>query len=279
MKVAGLASNQVSSRLPIAVSSIFILLPPNHSPLTSQSEIVIVVLEAGTLGFCQAGFDLAGAGDESAGRIVRKDSPDGRALPLRDRRCPARIIDLPTCQPARTVSSCNSRGEQLVLDREADDLTSRLEAGSWSATECLDHLARTTLSFLPAISRAVATAPELTTNRPLRTGTIALLLIRNLEPPYRLRYKVIPQLAPQERDFEAAWSSFQNSQSHLSEAVQSAVGLAIDKTKVPCPACAHVTYNAYGAFRMLAAHQRRHLWQMEQILGALEERRALKTAV
>jgi hypothetical protein len=103
-----------------------------------------------------------------------------------------------------------------------------------------------------------------------------LLLIRNLEPPYRLRYKVISQLAPQERDFEAAWSSFQDSQSQLSEAVQSAAGLAIDKTKVPCPLCAHVTYNAYGAFRMLATHQRRHLWQMEQILGGIEEQRALK---
>jgi hypothetical protein len=98
---------------------------------------------------------------------------------------------------------------KLVLGRAAEDLTGGLEPGSWSATECLDHLARTTFSFLPAISRAVATAPELTTNRALRTGTIALLLIRNLEPPYRLRYKVIPQLAPQERNFEAAWSSFQ----------------------------------------------------------------------
>jgi hypothetical protein len=98
---------------------------------------------------------------------------------------------------------------KLVLGRAAEDLTRGWSPGSWSATECLDHLARTTFSFLPAISRAVATAPELTTNRALRTGTIALLLIRNLEPPYRLRYKVIPQLAPQERNFEAAWSSFQ----------------------------------------------------------------------
>jgi hypothetical protein len=27
---------------------------------------------------------------------------------------------------------------------------------------------------------------------------------------------------------------------------------------------------------MLATHQRRHLWQMEQILGGIEEQRALK---
>ncbi len=169
--------------------------------------------------------------------------------------------------------------KKLVFGRSAYELTRRSEPESWSTAECLDHLARTTGSFLPAISRAVATAPKLTTKRPLRTGTIASLLIRNLEPPYRLRYKVIPQLSPQETDFEAAWSVFEQSQSRLLETVCSATGLAIDKVNVPCPVCAHITYNAYGAFRMLAAHQRRHLWQVHRILTALDRRRRLETAV
>jgi hypothetical protein len=168
---------------------------------------------------------------------------------------------------------------KLVLGRSADELATRLKPESWSTAECLDHLARTTRSFLPAISRAVATAPKLTTKRSLRTGTVASLMIRNLEPPYRLRYKVIPQLAPQKTDFEAAWSAFDQSQAQLSEAVCSAAGLAIDKVTIPCPVCSRVTYNAYGAFRMLAAHQRRHLWQVQRILSALDRRRRLETAV
>jgi DinB family protein len=175
---------------------------------------------------------------------------------------------------------CTTRAaKKLVLGRSASELTMRLVPESWSTAECLDHLARTTGSFLPAISTAVATAPKLTTKRPLRTGTMASLLIRNLEPPYRLRYKVIPQLAPQETDFEAAWSAFDESQSRLSETLCSAAGLAIDKVNVPCPVCAHITYNAYGAFRMLAAHQRRHLWQVQQILTALDRRPRLEPAV
>jgi hypothetical protein len=174
---------------------------------------------------------------------------------------------------------CATReARKLVRGRSAYELTRRLEPKSWSTAECLDHLARTTHSFLPAISRAVAAAPKLVTKRRLRTGTLASLLIHNLEPPYRLRYKVIPQLVPQQTDFDAAWSAFEKSQSRLMETVYSAAGLAIDKVPVPCPVCTHVTYNAYGAFRMLAAHQRRHLWQMEQILGAPDGRRALNTA-
>jgi hypothetical protein len=174
-------------------------------------------------------------------------------------------------------ATCEAR--KLVVGRSARELTGRLEPESWSTAECLDHLARTTGSYLPAISRAVAAAPKLTTKRPLRTGTVASLMIRNLEPPYRLRYKVIPQLTPQRTDFEAAWSAFEQSQSQLSETVCSAAGLAIDKVTVPCPVCTQVTYNAYGALRMLAAHQRRHLWQIQQILTALDRRVRLGNVV
>jgi hypothetical protein len=175
---------------------------------------------------------------------------------------------------------CATReAKKLMLGRSASELTRRLEPESWSAAECLDHLARTTNAFLPEISKAIAAAPKLATNRTLRTGTVALLLIRNLEPPYRLRYKVIPQLMPQQTDFETAWAAFEESQLRLSETVCSATGLAIDKVKVQCPVCAHVTYNVYGALRMLAAHQRRHMWQVQQILRALDGRRAQKLAV
>jgi hypothetical protein len=168
---------------------------------------------------------------------------------------------------------------KLVCGRSTTELSQRLNPESWSPAECVDHLARTTNSFLPAISRAISTASKLTTKRRLRTGTVASLMIRNLEPPYRLRYKVIPQLAPQETDFAAAWSAFEQSQFLLSEAVCLAAGLAIDKVTVPCPVCAHVGYNAYGAFRVLAAHQRRHLWQARQIISTLDRRRRPETTL
>lgn len=167
---------------------------------------------------------------------------------------------------------------KLVFGRSVCDLTKRLEPESWSTAECLDHLAQTTNAFLPAISEAIAIAPKLTTNRTLRTGTIASLLIRHLEPPYRLRYKALSQLVPREKNFDFAWSVFENSQIWLSETICSAAGLAIDEVKVQCPVHALVTYNVYGAFRMLAAHERRHLWQIRQILGAFDGKRAL-TAV
>jgi len=95
-------------------------------------------------------------------------------------------------------------------------------------------------------------------------------LIRNLEPPYRLRFKALKSIVPQRHDFQSAWNAFEESQLRLTGIIQSAVGLALDEVRIESPVYARVSYNVYGALRMLAAHQRRHLWQIEQILKSLD---------
>src|ERR1700733_8179806 len=122
--------------------------------------------------------------------------------------------------------------EKLVLGHTKVDLSARREPGSWSAAECFDHLAQTTGAFLPGIADAVASAPNLATNRALRTGTLAQLFVRNLEPPYRFRLKVLAQLAPRRQDFAAAWDSFMESRTHLSAPIRSAAGLSLDTVEL-----------------------------------------------
>ena len=69
------------------------------------------------------------------------------------------------------------------------------------------------------------------------------------------------------------------SQSELVETVLSAAGFAVDKVRIKSPVYARFNYNVYGAFRMLVAHQSRHLWQIEQILKALDSRPASDVAL
>ncbi len=168
------------------------------------------------------------------------------------------------------VENVTLLAKKLVAGRSQAYLTTSLESASWSVAQCLDHLSQTTNAFIPAISSAIARAPRLTTNRALRTGALARLFIRNLEPPYRLRFKVLAPLVPCQHDFNSAWDAFENSQAHLAKTIRSAAGLAIDQVRVESPVYARVSYNVYGALRMLTAHQRRHLWQIEQILKALD---------
>ena len=159
---------------------------------------------------------------------------------------------------------------ELVSGRSQNELATGLEATSWSVLECLDDLTQTTNAFIPAIASAMAGAPRLTTIRTLRTGFLPGLFIRNLEPPYRLRLKVPTSLIPRRLDLDFAWSEFEESQARLARTISSAAGLAIDRVRVESPVYARFSYNVFGALCMLAAHERRHLWQMEQILGALD---------
>ncbi|MBI3476968.1 MAG: DinB family protein [Acidobacteria bacterium] len=178
----------------------------------------------------------------------------------------------------RQAEGVTLKAGDLVANRCEADLTTSLEPASWSVTQCLDHLARTTNAFLPAISAAIVRAPRLATNRALRTGTLTRLFIRNLEPPYRLRFKVLAPLVPRKCGFHSAWEAFEQSQVELTTTIQSAIGLAVDQVKVKSPVYGRLSYNAYGALRMLAAHERRHLWQMEQILKALDRAPARKAS-
>jgi hypothetical protein len=172
------------------------------------------------------------------------------------------------------VQSATSHAKRLVLGRSEQDLTTRLQPDSWSVTECLEHLALTTRVFLPSIAEIMAQTPKLTRSRSLRCDTLAKVLIRTLEPPYRLRHKVLAHLAPQRHDFPSAWKAFLDSQDELEQSIRSAAGLAIDTVKIQSPVCSRVSYNVYGALGILSAHQRRHLWQVEQILQALDRRTA-----
>lgn len=170
----------------------------------------------------------------------------------------------------RQVEEVTLVAKELVAGRRESDLTESLESRSWSVTQCLDHLAQTTNAFVPAISAAIARAPRLGTNRALTTGVLTRLLIRNLEPPYRLRFRVPASLAPEQRDFKCAWSAFEDSQAHLAKTIASAAGLAIDRVRITSPVHARFSYNVYGGLLMLTAHQRRHLWQIDQVLQALD---------
>jgi hypothetical protein len=168
------------------------------------------------------------------------------------------------------VENVTLRAKTLVAGRSESDLATSLEATSWSVVECLDHLTQTANAFIPAIASAMACAPRLTRNRALRTGTLTRLFIRNLEPPYRLRFKVPTPLIPRRHDYDSAWGAFEESQVQLAKTIRSAADLAVDQVRVESPVYARFRYNVYAALCMLAAHECRHLWQMEQILKALD---------
>jgi hypothetical protein len=228
------------------------------SRLDQPSEKGVVPYECSAVGLHPAELR-----SEAEGRVISRKDKDAAPCAASQLFC---LLE--------QFQAVTDHANKLVCIRSERELSHRPQLNSWSVAECIDHVALTSRTFCPEMSAAIATAPKLSPYRELRTSRLAQLLIRALEPPYRLRHKVLACLVPQTHDFLPAWSGFLDSQSQLADLIHCSTGLAIDQVRIKSPACTQATYSVYGALRILAAHQRRHIWQIERILNALDRHAA-----
>ena len=140
-------------------------------------------------------------------------------------------------------------------------------AKSWSAAECVIHLNKTSETALPLLRKGITTAraQNRVTNEPYRLDFIGRQVLKFTEPPYRLRAPSPASYNPTGVEPRAAvLARFEQLQSELIDLLQSADGLALCQIKVPWPVYVRIRYNMFASFKILPAHQRRHLWQAEQ---------------
>src|SRR5262249_12032563 len=144
----------------------------------------------------------------------------------------------------------------------------RPSLSSWSALECVVHLNRATQAMLPGIRQAVDAAPPCTdATRNFKMDLPGRLLAWSLEPPALIKLKA-PKLAEplEAAGPEPVLEEFDHQHSELIQLLQASAGKAIDQQKLKSP-FANLHYSAYSAFRIIAAHDRRHLWQARKALA------------
>jgi hypothetical protein len=144
--------------------------------------------------------------------------------------------------------------------------------GGWSIAECLMHLNITSERYVPLIDDALRLlkARGLAADGMLRRDLAGYLLSRFLEPPVRLKTSTPPPFRPAQIDpMTEVLERFDYLQGELLVRLERAAGMALDRQKVASPFNSRVRYNAYSAFCVLTAHQRRHLWQAERVRRAI----------
>ena len=142
----------------------------------------------------------------------------------------------------------------------------------WSVAECLMHLNATSTAFLPRIREALDTAHRggLTGREPYRLDFWGWALCKMLEPPARMRVKTPPSFRPSGPEPpEKVLADFDRLQDLLLQCVEASDGLPLGRLKVSSPFSARLRYNLYSSYRVVPAHQRRHLWQAERVLTTL----------
>lgn len=179
------------------------------------------------------------------------------------------------------LDEATKRAWQLVKSTDPRHFTVRPQSGSWSAAECLAHLSVSTEMFLPVLRQAIddGKAKGLTSTKKPSMDVIGRVLRWFLEPPIRQRVKTAQPFVPKAVRAKAeAFGEFSSLQSKLIDLLHEASGLDLRKLRIVSPFDKRVKYNLYSAFRIIVAHQRRHLWQAEQAVAALRASSSLRVA-
>ncbi|HSP17018.1 MAG TPA: DinB family protein [Thermoanaerobaculia bacterium] len=177
------------------------------------------------------------------------------------------------------LNEATERARRLVDSTPGRMFTVRPTLTQWSAAECLAHLSVSSELFLPVLRRSIDDAHKrrMKATRPPRMDLLGRILRWFLEPPVRSRVKTTAAFVPKAiRAKSEALAEFSLLQSQLIDVLHSAADVPMAKLKIVSPFDSRVRYNVFSAFRIMAAHQRRHLWQAEQAVEALKKAQTIE---
>jgi hypothetical protein len=174
----------------------------------------------------------------------------------------------------KELNEATRRAWTLVQSTDGRLFTVRPKAQSWSAAECLAHLSISTEMFLPVLRSAIDDAKKKKHAGKPKMDVLGRVLAWFLEPPIRKKVKTSAPFVPKSTRAKAeAFGEFASLQEKLVDLLREAREADL-RTKIVSPFDKRVRYNLLSAFHVIAAHERRHLWQAEQAVAELRARSA-----
>ena len=168
------------------------------------------------------------------------------------------------------IEPIKTRCDALVAGLSNEAFNWRPEQSRWSICECLDHLNVTAELYLPVIDRALAKSRSqgLLADVPARRGLIGGWIVRFSEPPPKGRVKAPKAFLPKaDQPLDSVVPRFMELQNQVAERLRQANGVDLWRTKIRSPAIALLRLSLGETFALMTAHERRHLWQAEQVKG------------
>jgi hypothetical protein len=163
----------------------------------------------------------------------------------------------------------------LVAGVDEPHGTWRPAPDAWSIAHCLDHLAIGNRVYLramqPAAERALAEGRRRW--RPARPGVIGGWFVGTLEPPVKPLFKgkapekIRPRPSPAWLD---AIGQFFASHDEVGRFLQRYADIDLSGVRFPNPFIRGVRFSLATGLHVIAAHERRHIWQAWRVRRASE---------
>lgn len=139
---------------------------------------------------------------------------------------------------------------------------------AWSVALCIEHLNVTARVYLPQLDEGIASAIRrgLYGDGPFTYNWIGRLMPRMVEPPPRIRVRTPRSFQPPvDRARREILAAFRAYQVQFVDRLRQANGLDLARARVASPISSWVRMSLGGAFALMTAHERRHLWQARQV--------------
>jgi hypothetical protein len=166
-----------------------------------------------------------------------------------------------------------------AIEREADAIVDALDddqfnwsprPGAWSIGQCFSHLNAMNTLYYGIVAEAVEKARRagVSRERPIHSSFVGRAFIKSLEPPARIKMRA-PRatVPPAERRYKAdVWPAFVRFHAHLRSSIASMTDVDLNRATFPNPFLGRlVRMRAGTGLRIMAAHDRRHVWQAAQV--------------
>jgi hypothetical protein len=172
----------------------------------------------------------------------------------------------------KELNEATRRAWTLVQSTDGRLFTVRPKALSWSAAECLAHLSISTEMFLPVLRTTIDKARKKKRKGTATMDVVGRVMAWFLEPPIRRKVRTAAPFVPKSTRPKAdAFGEFASLQEKLIDLLREARDADL-RAKIVSPFDKRVRYNLLSAFHIVAAHERRHLWQAEQAIAELRSR-------
>ncbi len=160
-----------------------------------------------------------------------------------------------------------------------DGLTERLGAwrahsGAWSVAECLDHIATANRVYLAPMEPSAVRARASGSRRRgvARPGLVGGWFVRYLEPPVKLKGKAPRKIRPRSAPaLDDAYTSFLAMQDEVRAFIRNYAEIDLARVAFPNPFIRGVRFSLATGLHVIAAHERRHLWQAWRVRRAAEQ--------
>ena len=142
------------------------------------------------------------------------------------------------------------------------------EGRSWSIAECLDHLATINVIYSAAVRTGVEQARKKrwTRKAPARPGFFGQRFVASQEPPVKLKLRAPERVQPRPmRTREEILRAYHSAHDEVRRLIADCAAIDTNRATFSNPFLRIIKVKVSTGLHVIPAHDRRHLWQAEQV--------------